>query len=57
MLVLLLKIILFVVLAILIRSALPRYRIDQVLSINWKFYIYILLVFYLWIIILLVWIV
>ena len=52
MLVLLSKIITLVIIAILIRSALPRYRIDQVLSLNWKFYIYLLLSFFLWLIIL-----
>lgn len=52
MLVLLLKIITLVIIAILIRSALPRYRIDQVLNLNWKFYIYVFLAYYFWLIIL-----
>ena len=54
MLVLLIKIVTLVILAILIRSALPRYRIDQTLSLNWKFYIYLLLGFYLWLLTLLI---
>lgn len=56
MLVLLIKIISLVIIAILIRSALPRYRIDQVLSLNWKFYIYLLLSFYVWLIFLYIYI-
>lgn len=52
MLVLLLKIITLVIIAILVRSALPRYRIDQVLSLNWKFFIYTFIACYVWLIIL-----
>lgn len=40
------KIILIVIIAILIRGTLPRYRIDQLISLNWKLYIYIY-IFYL----------
>lgn len=35
------KIIFLVSLAILIRGTLPRYRIDQLLALNWKILIFI----------------
>ena len=53
MLVFIIKIIGLVIGAILVRSALPRYRIDQLLGLNWKFYIYIMLCLYTIVIILL----
>jgi len=52
MLALLTKTVLFVSLAILVRGTLPRYRIDQVLSLNWKYIIFILVMFYIHILLL-----
>jgi NADH:ubiquinone oxidoreductase subunit H len=46
MLALLTKTVLFVSLAILVRGTLPRYRVDQVLSLNWKYIVFILIIFY-----------
>ena len=46
MLALLLKTVLFVSLAILVRGTLPRYRIDQVISLNWKYGVFIFIIFY-----------
>lgn len=37
---LILKIVFFCVLAIIVRGTIPRYRIDQLLSLNWKISIY-----------------
>ena len=48
----LLKTLLLVVLAILIRGTLPRYRIDQLTSQHWKTYIFIYISFFINIIIL-----
>lgn len=41
------KIILLLSLAILVRGTLPRYRIDQLISLNWKNLIYIYIFFFL----------
>ncbi len=46
MLTLMIKGIILSIIAILIRGTLPRYRIDQVLFLNWKLFIYILIFFY-----------
>ena len=46
MLALLIKTITLVSIAILVRGTLPRYRIDQLISLNWKFFIFILILFY-----------
>ncbi len=46
MLALLLKTVLFVSLAILVRGTLPRYRVDQVISLNWKYGVFVFIVFY-----------
>jgi NADH:ubiquinone oxidoreductase subunit H len=35
------KSIFLVILAILIRGTLPRYRIDQVISLNWKYCVFL----------------
>ena len=40
------KSILLVTLAILIRGTLPRYRIDQLVLLNWKFFIFINIFFF-----------
>lgn len=40
LLVLVLKIVFFCVLAIVVRGTIPRYRIDQLLSLNWKISVY-----------------
>ena len=40
-----LKTIIIVIVAILIRGTMPRYRIDQLISLNWKLYIYIYILF------------
>ena len=42
-----LKITIIVCLAILIRGTLPRYRVDQLISLNWKFFIFYLFIFFL----------
>ena len=42
-----LKITLIVCLAILIRGTLPRYRVDQLISLNWKFLIFYCFFFFL----------
>ncbi len=46
MLVLVLKTTILVIIAILVRGTLPRYRIDQVITVNWKYLIFILIFFY-----------
>lgn len=46
MLILLLKTVFLVTLAILVRGTLPRYRIDQVIALNWKYIIFLLIIFY-----------
>lgn len=40
------KSIFLVILAILIRGTLPRYRIDQLVLLNWKFFIFINIFFF-----------
>jgi len=40
------KSIILVVLAILIRGTLPRYRIDQLILLNWKLFIFINIFFF-----------
>lgn len=40
------KSIILVTLAILIRGTLPRYRIDQLVLLNWKFFIFINIFFF-----------
>jgi len=40
------KSILLVTLAVLIRGTLPRYRIDQLVLLNWKFFIFINIFFF-----------
>jgi NADH:ubiquinone oxidoreductase subunit H len=47
MLVLLIKTTILISIAILVRGTLPRYRIDQVINLNWKFLVFILVLFYL----------
>ena len=49
MLALLVKTVLFVSLAILVRGTLPRYRVDQLLTLNWKYWLFILIFFYVYI--------
>lgn len=44
---LLLKTLFLVTFGVLIRSALPRYRIDQILVQNWRYFIFILIIYYL----------
>ena len=46
-----LKVTLIVCLAILIRGTLPRYRVDQLISLNWKFLIFYCFLFFLLIIV------
>lgn len=46
MLILLIKTIILISLAILVRGTLPRYRIDQVLALNWKYLVFLLIFFY-----------
>lgn len=52
MLVFIFKALCLVVYAIWARASLPRYRIDQILSQNWKSYIFFLITFYTWLLIL-----
>jgi|APMI01.1.fsa_nt_gi NADH:ubiquinone oxidoreductase subunit H len=40
------KSIILVVLAILIRGTLPRYRIDQLILLNWKLFIFVNIFFF-----------
>jgi NADH:ubiquinone oxidoreductase subunit H len=40
------KSILIVTLAILVRGTLPRYRIDQLILLNWKLFIFINIFFF-----------
>lgn len=40
------KSIIIVILAILIRGTLPRYRIDQLVLLNWKFFVFINIIFF-----------
>lgn len=40
-----LKIVFFVILGILIRGTLPRYRIDQLTSLHWKTLIFLYIIF------------
>jgi len=40
------KVLIILVIAICIRGTLPRYRIDQIIILNWKFFIFILVFFY-----------
>jgi NADH:ubiquinone oxidoreductase subunit H len=47
MLVLLIKTTILISIAILVRGTLPRYRVDQVINLNWKFLVFILVLFYL----------
>ena len=39
------KSIILVVLAILIRGTLPRYRVDQLIILNWKIFIFVNIIF------------
>jgi len=48
----LIKSIFIVVLAILIRGTLPRYRVDQLIGLNWKIFIFINIFFFNYLIIL-----
>ncbi len=48
---LLFKILIVVVVAILIRGSLPRFRIDQLTSQHWKLYIFLYIVFFIQLII------
>jgi len=52
MLALLLKTVLFVSFAILVRGTLPRYRVDQVISLNWKYTVFLFVFFYIHLLIL-----
>lgn len=45
MLALLVKTVMFVSFAILVRGTLPRYRVDQLLTLNWKYLLFILIFF------------
>jgi NADH:ubiquinone oxidoreductase subunit H len=47
---LLVKSIFLVTIAILFRSCLPRYRVDQLLSLNWKLLIYYLIFIFMYIV-------
>lgn len=40
------KVTVLIAISIIIRGVLPRYRIDQLISQNWKFFIFILLSFF-----------
>jgi NADH:ubiquinone oxidoreductase subunit H len=40
------KVVFLVILAVFIRGTLPRYRVDQLISLNWKFFIFICVFFY-----------
>jgi NADH:ubiquinone oxidoreductase subunit H len=46
MLALITKTVIIVSVAILVRGTLPRYRVDQVINLNWKYLIFILIFFY-----------
>ncbi len=46
MLALIFKTIIIVSIAILVRGTLPRYRVDQLINLNWKFLVFILFFFY-----------
>ncbi len=46
MLALIIKTVIIVSIAILVRGTLPRYRVDQVINLNWKYLIFILIFFY-----------
>ena len=48
----LIKLVILISLAIFIRGTLPRYRVDQVITLNWKFFIFILIIFFIEIILL-----
>lgn len=52
MLALLIKTVILISIAILVRGTLPRYRIDQLLSLNWKYWVFILIIFYLHVLVL-----
>lgn len=41
----LLKVLILVVIAVLIRGTLPRYRVDQLVTLHWKTYIFIYITF------------
>ncbi len=46
MLILLCKVIVIIIASILIRGTLPRYRIDQIIVLNWKISIYLFIYLY-----------
>lgn len=48
----LLKTTLFVAFAILVRGTLPRYRVDQLITVNWKYILFILIFFFIQILLL-----
>lgn len=51
----LIKAVILVMIAILIRATLPRYRVDQLITQHWKYYLFYLITYYLFLALIIIW--